>query len=329
MEPVELSPEAFRAYTKGRRKHGMGGAKKATYCICGPDGKERVIKEVSLQAYHGWLRAFSKLRSVIGQGLCLVMAAFIATVKLDPSPERNPTAVSMALVFPRYTGPLDKLIPELGPNIELSKWILAGLVTSLDKLHTHNLLHGDIKPDNILLQYTRGHDGDFKFFAVLFADFDNATIGSGKFTDSYPSALYVQPDAVRTEMSTAAADLYSFGLVIMWLFGGFEYVYADGRVFAGEAAALYYAKWTNAVTPKWTKEPTGELAWLVPLVGHCISQTPLFTIHDALAVIESNLPDQTKYFGVQLEKAQLEPDFYGPLCSHAKAIEGGAANMEQ
>jgi serine/threonine protein kinase len=104
-------------------------------------------------------------------------------------------------------------------------FVLAGTVAhSLQILHRHQLVHGDIKPDNVLVKETRpGH------YAAKLIDFDDA------FYSGYPSSpdelvgfppyyspellLYLQ-DELSGESLTCASDIFALGVLFIEYFTG-------------------------------------------------------------------------------------------------------------
>jgi hypothetical protein len=135
------------------------------------------------------------------------------------------------------------------------------LCAALEAAHAERLVHRDIKPQNIL----RRPDGQVKL-----ADFGIARSLAGtshtEIGTVLGTAAYLAPEQGRGESVTAAADIYSLGVVL--------YELLTGRVpfSAGSLAELLLEREQAAVTPP------GELVPAVPaaldaLLMSCLAQS--------------------------------------------------------
>jgi serine/threonine-protein kinase len=136
----------------------------------------------------------------------------------------------LALVLEYVDGPsLRRLLAEQGA---LAPAEAARLVTEvcdgLAALHTAEILHRDVKPDNVLLQ--RGDDGlwhaklgDFGLARVLRSSLTH----TGAFTGTFE---YAAPELAGGEPATAAADLYATGIVLYELLCGVTPFHAEHPV---------------------------------------------------------------------------------------------------
>ncbi|CAI5484325.1 unnamed protein product [Closterium sp. Yama58-4] len=134
------------------------------------------------------------------------------------------------------------LVYELMPNGNLASWIgpgvsnplslrqrldvLIGVAKGLQYLHDFKIVHRDIKPANILL--------DGKMQAKI-ADFGLVKLcGSTSTCSSLASSRvvgtlgYVDPEYYNSHKATTAADVYSFGLVMLVVLTGREAVLVQG-----------------------------------------------------------------------------------------------------
>jgi serine/threonine protein kinase len=106
--------------------------------------------------------------------------------------------------------------------------LLLPVCAGLEYLHARNIVHGDLKPDNVLIkknpQYASGWTAkltDFGFSQALGADRTHVS----NFSSGTP--YYVAPEVVLHHRLTTASDIYSLG-VLMWEVGeGWD----DVRVF--------------------------------------------------------------------------------------------------
>src|SRR5690606_4042220 len=110
---------------------------------------------------------------------------------------------------PLESGPLE---PRRALNIA---WQLA---TALARAHELDVIHRDIKPDNIFLLQRRG--GDF----VKLLDFGLAkVVGEHRLTATgkvFGTPEYLAPEQARGEPLTGAADQYSLGCVLYEMLTG-------------------------------------------------------------------------------------------------------------
>jgi hypothetical protein len=87
--------------------------------------------------------------------------------------------------------------------------IIVGTAVGMEHMHSHHVIHRDLKPGNILI----GGDG-----LARIGDF-----GSTKFTDlgwtttqtgTIGTLLYMSPEVVNGESATEKVDVYAFGLIL-------------------------------------------------------------------------------------------------------------------
>lgn len=104
-------------------------------------------------------------------------------------------------------------------SIQTTVRIAIELVSGLEYAHGKNLLHGDIKPANILL----GFDG-----SVMLLDFNlsrNQTLGTEKKSSAGGTLPYMAPEQLlglleSQDRSSATSDVYSIGVVLYELLTG-------------------------------------------------------------------------------------------------------------
>lgn len=93
-------------------------------------------------------------------------------------------------------------------KLEWAKQILSVLAA----LHRHNILHGDIKPENCLLN---------KQLSIVLCDFNSAhqlecATDTAKFVNS--SAAFMSPESIQTSTTGLPADIWAFGCLLFELF---------------------------------------------------------------------------------------------------------------
>jgi serine/threonine protein kinase/tetratricopeptide (TPR) repeat protein len=138
-----------------------------------------------------------------------------------------------------YDGPLDpKRIVEIG----------AQLAEALDAAHSRGVFHGDIKPENIVVQADgRAKLLDFGVARHGVEDTITKTVSSRLETDVTPgiqgTIAYLAPEQVRCEPADARADLYSLGIVFYELASG-------RRPFAAASLGALISQIISGSTPR-------------------------------------------------------------------------------
>jgi WD40 repeat protein len=111
---------------------------------------------------------------------------------------------------------LAKAIATQAPFSPTEVWqVLENLLPVLHQIHAHNLIHGDIKPDNIIHSGDRA-DGSPRLVLV---DFGAATLSTDRASKISGSPEYAAPEQIKGEV-VFASDLYSLGVVCIHLLTG-------------------------------------------------------------------------------------------------------------
>lgn len=116
--------------------------------------------------------------------------------------------------LPYYTMQLlesPRTILEAGISLSINErlQLLCQALRALDYLHRRGVMHRDIKPSNLLVEGRRVYLVDFGL-AI------HALRGAG----DAGTLLYVSPESLADNRSTAASDIYSLGVLAYQLFGG-------------------------------------------------------------------------------------------------------------
>ncbi|PRQ27145.1 putative protein kinase RLK-Pelle-LRR-VII-3 family [Rosa chinensis] len=102
-------------------------------------------------------------------------------------------------------------------NWPMRHLIALGIARGIAFLHSVSMVHGDVKPQNVLF------DADFEAHLSEFG-LDRLTIVSPKASSSSSAAIgtlgYVSPEAALTGQATKEADVYSFGIVLLEILTG-------------------------------------------------------------------------------------------------------------
>ncbi len=129
--------------------------------------------------------------------------------------EANTEVMPPWLATAYVQGPsLADTVKQLGPLSELAVWRLAGgLIEALQAVHECDLVHRDLKPDNVLLALDGPQVIDFGISRVL-ADSGSS---SGRFAGT---PAYMSPEQVIGEAIGPASDVFSLGSVLAFAASG-------------------------------------------------------------------------------------------------------------
>jgi serine/threonine protein kinase len=165
---------------------------------------------------------------------------------------RSENALTVLLEFVPG-GSLASLLSKFGPFHEpVVRVYLQQILQGLEFLHSRDVVHGDIKPANILVSVTGG---------IKVSDFGasfKASQVSGDGTAVMGTAHYMAPEAIRSGSSSAAADVWAVGCTMI------EMATArrpwSERDFSGPWVALHHiVKGTDAPAIPSTLSPAASL----------------------------------------------------------------------
>uniref|UniRef100_A0A8B9R4M6 non-specific serine/threonine protein kinase n=1 Tax=Anas platyrhynchos TaxID=8839 RepID=A0A8B9R4M6_ANAPL len=141
--------------------------------------------------------------------------------------------------------------------------IAAQLVSALYYLHSHRILHRDMKPQNILL----GKDGVIKLCDFGFAR--AMSIHTMVLTSIKGTPLYMSPELVEEKPYDHTADLWSVGCILYELFVGTPPFYTSSIFQLVSLIVKDPVKWPEAISPVFKsflqgllmKDPRQRLSW--------------------------------------------------------------------
>uniref|UniRef100_A0A8B9DH38 non-specific serine/threonine protein kinase n=1 Tax=Anser cygnoides TaxID=8845 RepID=A0A8B9DH38_ANSCY len=141
--------------------------------------------------------------------------------------------------------------------------IAAQLVSALYYLHSHRILHRDMKPQNILL----GKDGVIKLCDFGFAR--AMSIHTMVLTSIKGTPLYMSPELVEEKPYDHTADLWSVGCILYELFVGTPPFYTSSIFQLVSLIVKDPVKWPKAISPVFKsflqgllmKDPRQRLSW--------------------------------------------------------------------
>lgn len=129
------------------------------------------------------------------------------------------------LILERFPTDLGRFIGGRPLRKELRRAVLVPLLDAIDYAHTRNVLHGDIKPANVLIDPQAsplrvaladfGHDRDV---AVSFeASLLSSEQRDGKSVSTFP---YLAPERLSGQSASAASDVYALGVLLFEVLTG-------------------------------------------------------------------------------------------------------------
>ena len=119
----------------------------------------------------------------------------------------------MALVMDLVEGvDLRQRIREHGPMAPAdAAAMVSRLSAALGAIHAHGIVHGDVKPGNILVPF--GPDGSFGG-SVRLADFGVAHRCTDLYSPTHGTPEYVAPEIIDGKGSSGKSDVYGVGLIL-------------------------------------------------------------------------------------------------------------------
>lgn len=213
------------------------------------DGQEYFVKEFLDPKRPGSMAAPEDRASLMAQCEDFERRHRSVIDRIDPD---NPNAGNLVIARDffyegtRYYKVTDRLHPaELGAPHKLSasqkRILLKTLIDSLQLLHDLGVVHGDLKPDNILM-----HQPSKKaIYTAKLIDFDDAYVSGdprtrdvigGDVVHGAPEWLrYMQDPSVDPALLTTAADVFALALIVHHFLTGAQPGFPSGYASAAEA----------------------------------------------------------------------------------------------
>lgn len=122
---------------------------------------------------------------------------------------------SLALIMsyiPGYT--LEQIVEKAGKiEPETTAWITERILNALLYLHHHGVIHGDIKPQNIIIQPNT--------HSVVLVDFGLAMVRPGSSDKSIGyTPVFASPEQIAGKALLPASDYYSLGMLMVYALNG-------------------------------------------------------------------------------------------------------------
>ncbi|KAL6765983.1 kinase-like domain-containing protein [Haematococcus lacustris] len=163
--------------------------------------------------------------------------------------------------------------PPMAPEAEKRRRLRALLRTArevamgLEHLHDACVVHGDLKPANVLLTDSRA---DTRGFQAALSDFGlSCLVVDNKSRNKRTSgtSAYMAPELFRDGQASPLTDIYAFGITLWELVHGRQ-AYRDPDPCAVMLAVLHGER------PAWTAPLEAQLTALANLYQRCVSPSP-------------------------------------------------------
>ncbi len=136
-----------------------------------------------------------------------------------------PGCTVACLLMERGGKPLDKMMDRLTPEQKIS--VARQLLEAVDHLRSVNMLHGDIKPDAILVEDVGR--GEVRIKIIDFGSSKLLVLGDEMSRGQKGTVAYTPPEGLKAEKYGLNYDLWSLGVVLLKLFDGVGLREQDGR----------------------------------------------------------------------------------------------------
>lgn len=220
------------------------------------------IKTISLAGrdsaeYHDYRERFLNEARAAG---CLSHPGIVTVFDADEDPDTHEPFIVMEYVAGR---PLNAVLAESGGRLSSEKSLLLAIeiAQALDYAHAQGVVHGDIKPSNIVIT----SDGRAKI-----ADFGVARFTHGFVTGKgaiFGSPAYMAPEQLNGGHPEARSDLFSLGVMLYSMLTGF-------RPFQGNSAETVCFKVMNSEPVPVTSFQADLPPGLDAIVSRAIAKEP-------------------------------------------------------
>ena len=221
--------------------------------------EDRELGEVALKVLHPELRAcpaaMERFRAEVRAGRAVRHPNVGAVYDLFVWEDGRGGSMAAATMQPLRGETLARRLARGAVAADEAMAIASGIARGIDALHAAGIVHGDLKPDNILL--TGGEGGA----VPVILDFGLASRpGAGEAAASISgSPEYMAPEQFRGEPVGAAADLYAFGLLLFEMAAG-------ARPFPAEELLPAVVRRTTTEAPRLREiAPSAPRAWEGPI----------------------------------------------------------------
>ncbi|TGO12564.1 hypothetical protein BTUL_0086g00390 [Botrytis tulipae] len=115
-------------------------------------------------------------------------------------------------------------------SVEIRKGILKSALTGLAEMHDRHIIHGDIKPNNILLDYEETADKRLHVKSVRVSDLEDSIIlspGKGIVGGKLGNQFWRSPESWCKAKQSVSSDIFSMGIVAIYIMDK-QMIFYDG-----------------------------------------------------------------------------------------------------
>jgi serine/threonine protein kinase len=122
---------------------------------------------------------------------------------------------SLALIMSYIPGPtLEQIVEKAGKlDAETCSWIVERILNALLYLHHHGVVHGDLKPQNVVVQQ--------ETHSVVLLDFGLSVVKPTSSTKAKGyTPIFAPPEQIAMKPLLPQSDFYSLGMLMLYLLSG-------------------------------------------------------------------------------------------------------------
>ncbi len=194
--------------------------------------------------------------------------------------------------------------------------LFSALALAIDSAHQHHIIHGNLKPTNILLNQSA--DGVGRIGTPMLTDFA-ATRLAPKRRPGNDIPFYLAPEQIQGVSADERSDIYALGVMLYELYTGMP-------PFRGNRPIAVMMQHVNALpTPPDLVNP-GISPALTQIILRCLAKDPRerFPNATSLAIALANalhitIPESLRHFALLLGSAALSTDPYSTQSPSARA----------
>lgn len=203
--------------------------------------------------------------------------------------------------------------------------LFSALALAFDSAHRHNIIHGNIKPTNILLNQSVSTSG--RIGIPMLTDFAATRLTPTRQSNDIP--FYLAPEQIKGAAANETSDIYALGVLLYELYTGIH-------PFRGSRPIAVMMQHVNALpTPPDLVNPSISPA-LTQVILRCLAKDPAerFPNVTSLAMALANalhiaIPENLRRFALQLGSAALSTDPYAAQAPSARVMPAGATSSAQ